>query len=157
MPKLLLVVDDELASQALMTKALQRAGHLVIAASSGVEARQALDAARFDAVITDIFMPDMDGLELIRHICTTAPETPIIAISGGATASAQNFLAIAAALGADMILPKPISPAALRHAVEEVAVDFSKGTRCMTAERIAEASRMLNDKEAVISILASHP
>ena len=157
MSKLILVVDDEPASQALMAKALQRAGHLVITASSGVDARLALEAARFDVVVTDIFMPDMDGLELIRHICATSATMPIIAISGGRAAPTHNFLPVAAALGADMVMAKPISPAALRHAVDQVAVDFDRGTRCTMTARAVEASVMLGDQGAGVTILAGHP
>ena len=157
MPKLVLVVDDEPASQALMALALRRAGHLVVTASSGVGARHALAAAHFDAVVTDIFMPDMDGLELIRHICTASPTTPIIAISGGPAAPTHDFLPIAAALGADMVLSKPVSPAALRHAVETVTVDFGKGARCTMAAHAAEASAMLGNQEAGAPHPAGHP
>lgn len=157
MSKLVLVVDDEPASQALMVMALQRAGHLVITASSGVGARQALQAARFDVVVTDIFMPEMDGLELIRHICATSPAMPIIAISGGPASPAHNFLPIAAALGADVVLAKPVSPAALRYAVDRVAVDVSKGARCMTVAHAAEASVMLGDQEAGAPTLTGYP
>ncbi len=157
MPKLILVVDDEPASQALMAKALQRAGHLVITAASGVDARQALRAARFDAVVTDIFMPDMDGLELIRYICATSPATPIIAISGGPAGSAHNFLPIAAALGADMVLSKPVSPAALRNAVDTVAVDLSNGARCTMVAHAAAASAMVGDQAAGTPHPAGHP
>jgi two-component system chemotaxis response regulator CheY len=148
MSKLILLVDDEPASQALLARALQRAGHLVITASSGVDARLALEAARFDVVVTDIFMPDMDGLELIRHICATSVTTPIIAISGGPAAPAHDFLPIAAALGANMVLPKPVSPAALRYAVDKVVVDFDRSTRCTMAAHAVEASVMLGDQEA---------
>jgi CheY-like chemotaxis protein len=119
----------------LISRALQRAGHLIIGADSGVEACQALAAARFDIVVTDIFMPDMDGLELIRHICTTNPSMPIIAISGDTGATSLSFLPIAEALGADVVLPKPISPASLRDAVDRVAIDPGKGTRCTASAR----------------------
>jgi CheY-like chemotaxis protein len=157
MPKLILVVDDEPAALALMTKALQRAGHLVIGASSGGEARQALDAARFDVVVTDIFMPDMDGLELIRHICATSPATPIIAISGGPAAPTHNFLPIAAALGADLVLSKPLSPAALRHAVDEVIVDLTRGARATALAHMAQGSVMMPRSEAGARISTGRP
>jgi CheY-like chemotaxis protein len=140
-----------------MTRALQRAGHLVITAASGVDARQALDAARFDVVVTDIFMPDMDGLELIRHICATSATTPIIAISGGPATPTHNFLPIAAALGADMVLPKPVSPAALRYAVDRVTVDFDRAARCTITAHGTESSGMLSDREGGYLELADHP
>jgi len=145
MPKLILVVDDEPASLALMTKALQRAGHLVISATSGVEARQLLGDALFDVVVTDIFMPEMDGLELIRHICATSPATPIIAISGGPAAPSHNFLPIAEALGADMVLAKPVSPTALRYAVDDVMIDLAKGTRNMALAHTTQGSAMMGE------------
>jgi CheY-like chemotaxis protein len=127
MNKLILLVDDDLASLALARHALERAGHLVITATTGLDAQRALDAASFDVVVTDIFMPDMDGLELIRHICNSGRTSPIIAMSGGG--GAPNFLPVADALGADMVLQKPVAPSALVRAVDQVAVDLTKGVR----------------------------
>jgi len=123
---MMLVVDDEPTSLELMAKALRRAGHLVVTTSNGVEAQQALSAARFEVVVTDIFMPEMDGLELIRHICGTSPDTPIIAVSGGSSIMGQGFLPIALALGADVVLRKPVLPRALCQAVEGLTIDRNR-------------------------------
>jgi CheY-like chemotaxis protein len=140
MHKLILLVDDDLASLALARQVLERSGHLVITATTGLDARRALDAAKFDVVVTDIFMPDMDGLELIRHICNTGRSSPIIAMSGGS--GAPNFLPVAEALGADLVLQKPVSPSALLRAVDDVSVDPAKGLRRASAAMspVSEAS-----------------
>jgi len=143
MSKLILLADDDRASLELSRRALEQAGHLVVAASSGLEARRALDAGRFDVVVTDIFMPDMDGLELIRYICKSGRTAPIIAMSAGCSRTALGFLPVASALGADMVLQKPVLPSVLRRAVEEVAIDPSKGVRWTTPEPCGSVSAML--------------
>jgi CheY-like chemotaxis protein len=140
MGKCILLVDDDLASLELSCQVLETAGHLVVAVSTGLEARQALDAIEFDVIVTDIFMPDMDGLELIRHICGHDLDVAIIAISGGSCFTREGFLPIALAMGADLVLQKPVLPGALRRAVERVAIDRTKGMRCRIPEPSAASS-----------------
>jgi DNA-binding response OmpR family regulator len=71
-------------------------------------------------VITDIFMPDRDGLELTSHIKRTYAAVPVIAISGGGAAGDRSYLVAARAFGADFTLPKPFRPVELRAAVDEL-------------------------------------
>ncbi|MEI9986281.1 MAG: response regulator [Aliidongia sp.] len=147
MPRLILLVDDEPASLEMLAGALRRAGHLVITASSGIHAQRALKCATFDIVVTDIFMPDMDGIELIRHICTTGQLMPIIAMSSGQGAG-TGFLSIATALGADMVLPKPVLPSDLLRAVEQVAVDPTRGVRRTAQTSSFECSAMVSSEDS---------
>ena len=81
-----------------------------------------MDLFAFDAIIVDIFMPDVDGLDTIKAITTNAPKVPIIAISGylyrESDHAAPDFLRMALAFGASVCLHKPFKAAELVGAVE---------------------------------------
>ncbi len=111
----ILVVEDDPEVRHLIRRTLEDAGYDVCEAANGKEADKAVKAAPFDLVITDILMPEQDGLETIIHLRRTTPGTKIIAISG-----TQNelFLRDARGLGASAILAKPFQPAALLDIVK---------------------------------------
>jgi len=73
-------------------------------------------------VITDIYMPEMDGIEFIRRVREAFPEARIIAMSGGGFLSKDKILGAAGLLGADEVLGKPFTSAEVREAVERVLV-----------------------------------
>jgi CheY-like chemotaxis protein len=77
-----LVVDDEDQLRKLIRLVLQHEGHTVVEASNGKKAIWHIQEAEINLVISDIVMPDMDGLELIREIRRTHPGIKILAISG---------------------------------------------------------------------------
>jgi CheY-like chemotaxis protein len=79
---LILVVDDEEFIRTLIKEVLDPQGHTVITASSGKEAFQLCHERSFDLLITDLEMPDMDGIELISSLLAVQKELPILAISG---------------------------------------------------------------------------
>lgn len=118
----ILVVDDDPLSARMMESALRMGGFDVVLAPNGATAVALLDAeaAPVHLVITDIFMPEMDGLELIRTIRARRPTIPVIAVSAGSSRCWIDFLPIARSLGADEILPKPLSPPLLLASVERV-------------------------------------
>lgn len=120
MAKLLLVDDDEDVRYAL-GKYLRRAGHEVVEAQDGKAALSCLAGDGFDAIVTDIIMPEADGIELVMAVRHSLPDLPIIAISGGGRKDGFNYLPMAAALGAKAVLSKPIDPDALLAAVDKVA------------------------------------
>lgn len=101
----ILVIDDEPQLRSVLVRILSRAGHAVIEAKDGREGMKLFYAHRPQLVITDVFMPDKEGIETIGEIRRKAPETYIIAISGGARSFAP--LDLAAKLGADATLAKP--------------------------------------------------
>lgn len=110
---LILVVDDEPLMRRTIRAGLEKAGHQVEEAQDGEEGLRRFTELRPDLVITDIVMPEREGVETIRAIRAASPNTPIIAMSGGGSAGAMLFLDIADKLGATRTLPKPIRNAEL--------------------------------------------
>jgi CheY-like chemotaxis protein len=101
---------------------LERAGHIVFLASDGRKGLAIFEAEKFDLLVLDIFMPGMDGLEMMRLIHQRGPQIPIIVISGRSLtwnpAAGPDFLAMATnKLGAVCSLQKPFKPADLLSAV----------------------------------------
>jgi len=117
-----LVVDDDTAVRTVIKTVLEREGFDVVLAEDGASGIAAIQRHPFDAVIVDIFMPGMDGLETIRVFNKYAPSVPVIAISGflfrGTSAPAPDFLAMATKLGAAYSLHKPFRPNDLLRVVE---------------------------------------
>jgi CheY-like chemotaxis protein len=117
----ILIVDDDIAVQAVMHLLLERDGHHVVVASDGLEGLGIFEAGNFDLLIVDIFMPGMDGLETMRHIHEQRPDIPIIVISGRPIPSdlsaGPDFLTMANKLGAISSLRKPFKAPALRTIV----------------------------------------
>jgi len=107
MPRIL-VIDDIPAVRATWRDTLEEAGHDVIEAADGHKALSILSGETVDLVITDIFMPDKDGIETITEIRRVHPGLKIIAVSGFAEESSSPYLRIAQHLGADAALPKPV-------------------------------------------------
>jgi len=112
-----LVIDDDPHVRDLVQDALGQAGHTVVLSRDGREGLRALDEGGFDLVITDIFMPDMEGLELIRRLRKGGFAIPVVAMSGGGIMATETTLSMAAKLGACVTLEKPFGPAELAAAV----------------------------------------
>jgi CheY-like chemotaxis protein len=113
----ILVVDDEEDMRELLRLRLVAAGHRVATASNGREAVRILGLERFDLVLTDILMPEEDGLELIAAIRASQPDMPIIAMSGGGRKSQIDHLQAAGTFGAKALLEKPFSNEALLRSI----------------------------------------
>ncbi|MBA4321550.1 MAG: response regulator [Odoribacter sp.] len=108
MAGILIVEDDKDLREMLKVSLLQRK-FTVIEASNGKEALIRFKPAIIDMVITDLIMPDEDGLKVIMKIKEIKPSIKIIAMSGGGKAGPGNYLNLAMALGADEIFSKPFS------------------------------------------------
>jgi two-component system response regulator MprA len=117
----ILVVDDEPALRDTLSRALRRAGHEAVVVGDGRSGLEALRQDSFDAVITDIFMPDCDGIELIREMRAGRHREPVLAISGGGTYGNDLLLPMARMLGAQATLRKPFAPSEVVAAVETIA------------------------------------
>lgn len=113
----ILVIDDEQGMREAMQKILARAGHQVSLASNGREGLAHVTISPPDIVVTDVFMPEKDGIETTIALRKTHPEVKIIAISGGGRASNFDFLEIAKKMGAHAVLQKPIRMAELLEQV----------------------------------------
>jgi CheY-like chemotaxis protein len=105
----ILIVEDDSDLREMLKDLLVRRKYTIIEASNGKEAISRFKPAVTDLVITDIIMPDEDGLKVIMKLREIKPEIKIIAISGGGKAGPGNYLNLAKALGADEIFSKPFS------------------------------------------------
>jgi DNA-binding response OmpR family regulator len=115
-----LVIDDDAMLRSFIVELLTRRGYAVVEAENGRDALALLDSRRFQVVITDIVMPDMEGLATIRQIrATLGTQTRIIAISGEGGDRTQ-YLRHAAVFGADATLEKPFAPPVLLALLEQV-------------------------------------
>ena len=114
----LLVIDDDNLVRAALIDMLQTAGFEVVAASNGRLGLELLDTKPVDAVITDILMPEQEGLETIREARQRFPDIRILAISsGGAGGGETQLLRFAESFGADQTLSKPFTGSQLVAAV----------------------------------------
>jgi DNA-binding NtrC family response regulator len=113
----ILVVDDDALVRETIRIALQGAQHTVFDAADGQVALQILGREPIDLVISDILMPEIDGIGLILAIHKQHPATRVICISGGDRTGQIDYLELAAKLGAQMVLPKPFTPKQLLAAV----------------------------------------
>ncbi|MBV9825695.1 MAG: response regulator [Alphaproteobacteria bacterium] len=102
----ILVVDDDLLTRNALSRALRREGHKVRLASSGVEGLAEFRNNCPDLVVTDIVMPDGEGVAMIRAMQEAAPNLPIIAMSGAA--ANELYLRTAVRFGAITALTKPV-------------------------------------------------
>ena len=112
-----LVVDDEEEIRTVLREVLEWAGHQVTEARTGAEGLQRYREAPVDVVITDILMPELSGLELIKALRESFPTAKIVAISG----SGAQMLDMATQLGAHRVLAKPFKLQELLNTVYEVA------------------------------------
>lgn len=119
----ILVVDDDPEIRSTLKKILEISGHTVHTASSGLEAHKHLQAMPVDLMITDIVMPDQDGLESMRKARELHPDLPVIAMSGGGRLRTDNYLRLAKAFGASGVLEKPFDTQALLEVVNQVLAD----------------------------------
>jgi CheY-like chemotaxis protein len=128
--KSILIVDDEADIRRALMKVLVREGFSVETASLGEYGVEIARNGIFDLLITDIIMPNMDGVETIRQIREIAPDIKVIAISGGGNNAPMHYepdaimtntyLAAARKIGADRIFTKPIEREVILTAIREL-------------------------------------
>lgn len=112
-----LVVDDDDAVRAIVIRMLEDVGHRVIEAASGKDVMKILRAQHVDLVLTDIVMPDKEGIEICREIRREFPNKKVVAMSGAK--GGTTYLTIAEKMGADYTLSKPFSVADLVEVVNK--------------------------------------
>lgn len=115
-----LIIDDEEDVRRVLRRILKRAGYTTYEAENGREAIALYRVLKPDVTITDIIMPDVEGIETIRELRSQFDAKNIIAISGGGRTNTYDYLAMAERLGAALVLRKPIDPHSLVIAVEQL-------------------------------------
>ena len=118
----ILIVDDDKNLRASLRRNLTRLGYEIIEAENGREAISLYLESSVDVVITDILMPEKDGLELIRELKKTFEDAKIIAITGGSNKynAPLNFLTEAKIFGAQHVFEKPFTTEQLVSAIKEL-------------------------------------
>ena len=106
----ILVIEDDMSLRRTLTRLLVDSGYDVAEAGNGRIGLQRMSERAADVVITDLIMPEMEGIETIRLIRRQYPQAKIIAISGGGRNSADCYLQIAEKLGVKKVLAKPFTP-----------------------------------------------
>ena len=140
----ILVIDDDDTVSLSMRLALEDADHQVEEAADGLEGMNLFRINPVDLVITDIFMPEKEGLETIDEIKQVCSQTKIIAISGGGRMDSEDYLGTAMRLGADYSLLKPFDIQLVDHVREYFADHFFRaassrylGTFCTSGNSLA--------------------
>ena len=105
----ILVIDDDASVREVVSEMLRLEGHEVTIAENGREATAMLADREFDLVITDLIMPEKEGIETISEIRRTDSRIPIVAISGGGRLGPGDYLETARYIGADATLAKPFA------------------------------------------------
>jgi len=116
----ILVIDDDATIQLVFSQFLTSLGHEIMQAENGKKGMSMIQETRPDLVITDIMMPEMDGLEILMQLRSTHDSVPVIAISGGMRSLPVNFLQQAKLFGARYVFEKPVPLEVLRNAVTEL-------------------------------------
>ena len=116
----ILVVEDDESLRRLFEQMLVRAGYEVTIAADGAKALKLIETTVFDVMITDLIMPEMEGLSLLRELRNKKSPMKVIAMSGGGRGSATDYLEMAKMLGAAETLPKPFTGQQLIDTIERV-------------------------------------
>jgi CheY-like chemotaxis protein len=116
----ILIVDDDDDIRRSLRKVLEKDGHTVDDCANGRQALHALHARRPNLVITDVYMPEMDGIEFLIRLRDEDPDLPVLAVSGGSLAPADFVLEDASQLGADAVLAKPYEIEEMRTTVRDL-------------------------------------
>jgi CheY-like chemotaxis protein len=116
----ILLIDDEDAVRSHLRQALAGAGHTVIEARDGREGLELFEHVGADLVITDIVMPEKEGIEVLLTLRKVLPPVKIIAMAGGRRESAAAYLHMATLLGAAKVLEKPFAAGVLIAAIAEL-------------------------------------
>lgn len=105
----ILIVEDDKELREMLKVSLIRHKYTVLEASDGRDAIMHFKPSIIDLVVTDVIMPEEDGLKVIMKLRELKPKLKIIAISGGGKAGPGSYLKLAKALGADAVFSKPFS------------------------------------------------
>ena len=116
----ILIIDDDEQILAMLRQTLEREGYEVMEASDGNEGLRRYRENPTDLIITDLIMPEKEGIETIMELHRDFPDVKIIAISGGGRVDPGQYLSIAKSFGAQYTFTKPIERKKLLKAVREL-------------------------------------
>ena len=116
----ILVIDDDAEIRQVLRRILERADYEILEAADGNQGMHLIRTEGIDLVITDIIMPDKEGIETIRELQRDFPHIKIIAISGGGRINARHILDAARRFGVTHTLAKPFGPNELLEAIAEL-------------------------------------
>jgi len=136
-----LIVDDDPAARRQLRSLLTSNGYGVIEARNGRIARRLLAEREIDLVVSDIFMPECDGFELIAAIRAMNHPIPVIAMSGHESWTGLNFLDAANDLGAAAVIEKPFRARVLLRLIDEVLATVRRDARVVAIGALAESER----------------
>lgn len=114
----ILVIEDEDVMRETLQEALEAQGFRVISASDGRQGLRKFKAVPVSLVITDIVMPEIDGIGVVRYIKQAAPQIPVIVMSGWRRCGKSFYLDVAKALGADDAIAKPFTIKEMRTRID---------------------------------------
>ena len=117
-----LLIEDDAPVRRIVRKMLERERHEVTEAENGRVGLDRLRESAFDLVLTDIVMPEMDGLETLIELRKDYPDLKVIAMSGGGRTGNMDFLGSAEKLGASAVLSKPFTIDVLATAIARAGV-----------------------------------
>ena len=115
----IMVVDDDAGIRRSLHVLLSRAGHEVLQAADGLEAVQLWRKGGADLVITDLHMPNKDGIQTILELLTHTPGIPIIAMSGGGQTKRLDLLGNLTLLGSVLTIEKPFTLSEMMSVVRQ--------------------------------------
>lgn len=123
----ILIIDDDADVRTTLFKLVRLSGHTVSAPSNVEEIAAAVRGGNYDLVITDLIMPELDGIEVAKLVREAKPKCPILAISGGTGNSSPDLmLHMVKVLGANATLKKPFTRAQLETAMRELLAQTSQ-------------------------------
>jgi CheY-like chemotaxis protein len=116
----ILVIDDDTTARTVIVEMLTENGHQTVEARDGDEGLELFNEGKFDIVITDLIMPNVEGIETIIKLKKRHPAVNIIAVSGGGRISAVDHLSLAEKFDVNKTLTKPFRKDDLLKAVDEI-------------------------------------
>ena len=119
----ILIIDDNADLGMVLHAHLRAGGHRPLVVEAARSGLGLIESGQIDLIITDILMPEVDGIELLRSVKQRWPDLPVIAMSGGGQLDASDLLEMIGQLGADHVLQKPVHRKDLLTAVNRLLGD----------------------------------